>query len=295
MNSNELNQKVLDACLDPACFQILYAYITLGGWNPEQEVFLPQTYWRRWGLNRRTLTRHRPHLVESGWLSPTDNLSREGNCKYRVTVPEPISPTPDANMAQPLRRIGPPPAPGCPTEVINTNVQSNEQSNEIERVSDAPGTPGDISLGKASSENESSSGLIPKESAGAVAVAPDPGSLGRRKTRVEIEQGLILNRKSNQGSVAAAPNPLADKTPAGVARDPANPTELEIGETMAALRRFHEVYAQMKPADLREAAISRLSWPLTAERNKREQERRDAYAKAVAAATAAQKAAAVDW
>src|SRR4051812_1869223 len=131
MNSNELNERILDACLDPACFQILYAYIKLGGWNEDNEVYLSRTHYQKWGIKKRTLSEHRKHLIEAGWLVPTGNKSEAGFNKFIVAVP-PVQNLhdPHAESARPPSNICTTPAQDLPTEVIKSNEVSNELSNE---------------------------------------------------------------------------------------------------------------------------------------------------------------------
>lgn len=200
LNSNELNERLLLAKLDPACFQIVYAYLRRGGWKPGQEVYLSRADYESYGIIKRTLSDHRKHLIACGILVPTGNRSEKLYDKFLVVIPEgQILHDPQAESASPPSNIRTAPVQELPTEAIKSNELSNQGSNQEEE-------PESISARESTQKIpcESSSGLIEIETAPSAsgefpAPAGTPPGQGFSELDIQARVRSIRAREAEHG------------------------------------------------------------------------------------------------
>lgn len=152
VTSNELIQAMLDQQLEANEIKLVLAYVSLGGWKQGQEVFLPESVIKQYGMNKTTIKRHRKSLMEKGWMTPTGNKSKWGVDMYLISIPAPVQGGPNrttkVDHSEPrVDQNGLGGGPFWSTEVIK---RSNERSNEVSNKEEGSARRASQSSAKAS-------------------------------------------------------------------------------------------------------------------------------------------------
>lgn len=87
LTSNEFNLRLLRSSVPGKLYQTIYAYLSLGGWNPDKAVWLSYKFIQEYGLSRKTIYRHTAELQELGVFTYA-GLTREGHRKYFIQIPD---------------------------------------------------------------------------------------------------------------------------------------------------------------------------------------------------------------
>jgi hypothetical protein len=107
------NLAMLQAKLSGNHIKVMLAYMNIGGFNPNDSVFLTRKDYTRFGFVRQTLYTLPPELVEAGWLIKCDRRSKADYEYYYVAVGGPIAKRAKKGVTNSDRRVSENMTRGC--------------------------------------------------------------------------------------------------------------------------------------------------------------------------------------